>query len=94
MLTVVRAMGVRQDLWAVVTAVLPIVASADEVNPDLIREQYGSVFTELGMDPASERDLALLTGAVETAKWILMSAEIAGVDPEVFWASYLRQHAK
>lgn len=89
MMTLVRALSARDDLWAVVTAVLPIVAAADDTDPAALREQYGEVLAALGLDPESERDLALLTGAVETAKWILISAEISGVDPEKFWQRYV-----
>lgn len=94
MMTVVRALSAREDLWAVVTAVLPIVAVADEADSDSIRDQYRDVFAGLGMDAESERDLALLTGAVETAKWILLAAEVAGVDPEKFWRSYLARMSR
>jgi hypothetical protein len=93
MMTVVRALSARKELWAVVTAVLPIVAVVDETSPELIREQYSEVFAGLGMDADNERDLALLTGAVESAKWILMAAELAGVDPERFWQSYIARSA-
>ena len=87
--TVTRALSARESLWAVVTAVFPIVAAEDDLDPVLVRERYADVFAALGMSASSERDLALITGAVETAKWVHMSAELAGVDPSRFWQSYL-----
>lgn len=90
-MTVVRALSARQPLWETVTAVLPIVSAEDDADPALIRERYSDVFAALGMSADSERDLALVTGAVETAKWVHMAAELAGVNPEKFWQNYLAQ---
>lgn len=89
MMTVVRALSAREPLWVTVTAVLPIVAAEGDADPTTLRDRYGDVFASLGMSAHSERDLALITGAVETSKWVLMAAELAGVDPEKFWQNYL-----
>lgn len=87
--TVARALSVREPLWQAVTAVLPIVVSTADPDPGQLREQYREVFAALGMSASSERDLALLAGAVETAKWVGVAAEMAGVDPQLFWQRYL-----
>lgn len=89
MVTLVRALSARDDLWAVVTAVLPIVADSDEMDADVVRDRYGDLLAALGLDADSERDLALLTGAVEMSRWVVISAELAGVDPEKWWRRYV-----
>lgn len=89
MMTVTRALSAREPLWAAVTAVLPIVAREGDLDPVELRERYGYVFAALGMSAYSDRDLAVITGAVETATWVIVAAELAGVDPEKFWQSYL-----
>lgn len=91
MMTMIRAVSAREPFWEAVTVVLPIVSGEDDATVEQLRERYGSVFAVLGLDARSDRDLALITGAVETAKWVLMSSELAGVDPEVSWQSYLAQ---
>lgn len=95
MMTLVRALSARKSFWEVVTAVLPIVQQGDfDVDYNQIREHYREVFAALDMRADSDRDIALLTGAVETAQWVLMSAQLADVDPELFWQNYLAQRAK
>jgi hypothetical protein len=90
MSTILRALNIRDDLFVVVSAVLPIVVKSEEdIDPHFFREKYGEIFESLGMSADSERDLALLSGAVETAKWIIIAAEGAGVDPERAWQVYL-----
>lgn len=87
--TVARALSVREPLWQVVTAVLPIVADDSDPDPEVLRGQYHDVFVALGMSSSSDRDLALLAGAVEIAKWVSVAAELGGVDPAQFWQRYL-----
>jgi hypothetical protein len=90
MSTMLRALNVRDDLWVVVTAVLPIVARSEEdIDFDSFRENYSGVFEALGMSADSDRDLALLSGAVETSRWIVVAAEGMGVDPIKSWQNYL-----
>lgn len=89
--TVTQVISVRESLWQAVTAVLPIVLAQGEIDPREVRSQYQGVFVALDLHPSSERDLAILAGAVETAKWVGLSAEMAGVDPELFWQQYLMQ---
>lgn len=89
MMTVVRALSAREPLWAAVTAVLPLVAGEDDIDAGVLRARYGEVFAAMGLSSDSDRDLALLTGAVETAKWVVVASEMAHVEPERFWQSYL-----
>lgn len=90
MSTMLRALNVRDDLWVVISAVLPVVARSEEyIDQDSFRENYRDVFEALGMSGDSERDLALLSGAVETSRWIVVAAEQAGADPLRSWQNYL-----
>lgn len=87
--TVVRAISARDDLRAIVTAVLPIVTETDALDSDVLQSRYGELLAALGLDAESERDLALLTGAWEVAKWVAISAEAHGVDPVMWWSRYI-----
>ncbi|MFA7264784.1 MAG: hypothetical protein WC054_00490 [Candidatus Nanopelagicales bacterium] len=90
MMTATRALSEREPLWEVVTAVLPIVAAEDaDMSAAMFRARYADLFARLGLRADSDRDIALLTGGVETARWVVVASEVANVDPAEFWRGYI-----
>lgn len=85
MLTV-RTREAQGDVRAAVTAVLPLMMDGDE-SPEAVRD----ALQVLGIRMCSDRDLAVLAGAVHTAKAFALLGESLDVDPRVVWQTYLAQ---
>lgn len=81
----VRAREQQADLRAAVTAVLPVVAAGQVDSRDAISSALGAV----GFGTGSDRDLALLAGALQSARAFVLLGECLGADPEQVWQDYL-----
>jgi hypothetical protein len=89
MLTVAHAMTDREILWSTVTAVLPLIDGEFDEDREGGREWLRPVFAALGLHASSDRDVALITGAMELAKWVRVCAEMVGATPERTWQNYM-----
>lgn len=85
----VRARDARSDLRAAVTAVLPVVAAGYADS----REALGEALRAAGLGDGSDRDLALIAGAVESARAFVLIGECLESDPSDVWTAYLQQSA-
>ena len=82
----VRTREAQGDVRAAVTAVLPLVMEGGD-TPEDIR----SALQLLGIGTCSDRDLAVLAGAVHTAKAFALLGESLDVDPRQVWSAYVAQ---
>lgn len=81
-----RTREAQGDVRAAVTAVLPLVMDGDGSHEDIRH-----ALQVLGIGTCSERDLAVLAGAVHTAQAFALLGESLDVDPQVVWQTYLAQ---
>lgn len=81
----VRAREQQADLCAAVTAVLPVVAAG---RMDC-RDEVSSALGAAGIGSGSDRDLALIAGALQSARAFVLLGECLGADPEQVWQDYL-----
>lgn len=88
MTAAVRVLGAREDLCALVTALLPVI-SAESEDPSELRSRYADVLSGLSLSADSDRDMALLTGAMEVARWVAFASDIAGVNSKQLWQNYM-----
>lgn len=84
--------GIRDaqlDLRAAVTALLPMVSSDQEGCRERLRE----ALADSGIGSGSDRDLALIAGALQSARVFVLLAESMEVDPGRLWQTYLAHAA-
>jgi hypothetical protein len=74
----------EQDLFAVVTAVLPMMKTSSDESVDWTRR----ALEVIGVGSRTDRDLALLAGAVRTARMLMLLGDALDADPEEVWKSY------
>lgn len=84
----VRAQDAQGDLRAAVTAVLPMVLRGDDSV-----EEVRCALAALGIQSGSDRDLAILAGAVQSAKAFVLLAEAIDADPQLVWQTYISEAA-
>jgi hypothetical protein len=85
---VARAQDMQGELRAAVTAVLPMVLRGDESV-----ESARSALAVLGLGSGTDRELAILAGAVQAAKAFVLLGECLNADPEVVWSAYVAEAA-
>lgn len=81
------------DLRSLVTLIIELdieIFEGRDISPEQ-RRQYSGLFRNLGLSAESDRDLALLAGATEIAKWVIVSAEQLDMHASEVWEARLKE---
>lgn len=84
------AAGFTARVRELVTLVIPLILEAEAGATQEELDPMARVVTFLGLDANSDADLALMASSVEIARWVIVSAEIQGVDAAALWAKHVQ----